>query len=61
MFLDEVLNLTSGLIITFDKGYVDYAQYEAFTQNSIWYITRLKENKKKYENSLFQEIQGAYF
>jgi transposase len=36
--------LASGSIITFDKGYVDYAQYEAFTQNSIWYVTRLKEN-----------------
>ncbi len=44
MFLDEVLNLAAGSIITFDKGYVDYAQYEAFTQNSIWYVTRLKDN-----------------
>ena len=31
MFLEEVHNLTSGSIITFDIGYVDYAQYEAFT------------------------------
>lgn len=44
LFLDEVLTLASGSIITFDKGYVDYAQYEAFTKNSIWYVTRLKEN-----------------
>jgi hypothetical protein len=44
MFLDEVLTLAPGSIITFDKAYVDYAQYEAFTQNSIWYVTRLKEN-----------------
>lgn len=44
MFLDEVLNLAEGSIITFDKGYVDYAQYEAFTKNSIWYVTRLKDN-----------------
>ena len=44
MFLEEVLSLTPGSIITFDKGYVDYAQYEAFTQNSIWYVTRLKDN-----------------
>ena len=44
MFLKEVLNLPSGSIITFDKGYVDYAQYETFTQNSIWYVTRLKDN-----------------
>lgn len=44
MFLDEVLNLPSGSIITFDKGYVDYAQYEAFTQKLVWYVTRLKDN-----------------
>ncbi|MDP8217110.1 MAG: transposase [Candidatus Theseobacter exili] len=30
--------------MTFDKGYVDYAQYEKFTKNSIWYVTRLKDN-----------------
>lgn len=44
MFLKEVFNLAEGSIITFDKGYVDYATYEAFTQSSIWYVTRLKEN-----------------
>jgi hypothetical protein len=44
MFLEEVLGLAPGSIITFDKGYVDYAQYEGFTQNSIWYVTRLKDN-----------------
>lgn len=44
MFLEEVLSLAPGSIITFDKGYVDYAQYEEFTQNSIWYVTRLKDN-----------------
>lgn len=44
MFLDEVFNLVSGSIITFDKGYVDYEKYEAFTKKSIWYVTRLKDN-----------------
>ena len=44
MFLEEVLSLSPGSIITFDKGYVDYAQYEVFTQNTIWYVTRLKNN-----------------
>ncbi|MGB4268467.1 MAG: IS4 family transposase [Spirochaetota bacterium] len=44
MFLEEVLSLPPGSIITFDKGYVDYAQYEAFTKNTIWYVTRLKDN-----------------
>lgn len=44
MFLEEVHHLTAGSIITFDKGYVDYEQYEAFTQSNIWYVTRLKDN-----------------
>ncbi len=44
MFLNEAMNLASGSIITFDKGYVDYAQYEAFTNKTIWYVTRLKDN-----------------
>jgi hypothetical protein len=44
MFLDEVFKLEAGSIITFDKGYVDYATYEAFTQSRIWYVTRLKGN-----------------
>jgi hypothetical protein len=43
-FLSEIHTLPKGSIITFDKGYVDYAQYEAFTQGSIWYVTRLKDN-----------------
>ncbi len=44
MFLQAAMNLPSGSIITFDKGYVDYAQYEAFTEKSICYVTRLKDN-----------------
>ncbi len=54
MFLKEATNLPAGSIITFDKGYVDYGQYEEFTQKSIWYVTRLKDNalykaKKEYD------------
>lgn len=44
MFLSEVFRLPQGSIITFDKAYVDYEQYEAFTKSSIWYVTRLKDN-----------------
>ena len=44
IFLQEVEALPSGSIITFDKGYVDYAQYETFSKKSIWYVTRLKSN-----------------
>uniref|UniRef100_UPI00135C6946 IS4 family transposase n=1 Tax=Sphingobacterium bovisgrunnientis TaxID=1874697 RepID=UPI00135C6946 len=43
-FLHEVHTLSKGSIITFDKGYVDYAQYEAFSQSEIFYVTRLKDN-----------------
>ncbi len=43
-FLGEVFNLVAGSIITFDKGYVDYAQYEALSKKTIWYVTRLKDN-----------------
>jgi len=43
-FLKEVLHLAPGSIITFDKGYVDYAQYQEFTNKLIWYVTRLKDN-----------------
>ena len=44
LFLKEVNTLAKGSIITFDKGYVDYAQYKVFTKNTIWYVTRPKEN-----------------
>jgi len=44
VFLGEVFNLAAGSIITFDKGYVDYAQYEALSKKTIWYVTRLKDN-----------------
>jgi hypothetical protein len=53
MFLEEVFNLSKGSIITFDKGYVDYAKYEAFTQKSIWYVTRLKGNAVYYAREEF--------
>lgn len=44
VFLNEALGLAPGSIITFDKGYVDYARYEEFTKKSIFYVTRLKSN-----------------
>jgi hypothetical protein len=41
--LKEVV-LPQGSVIVFDRGYVDYAQYEKFTQKGIYYVTRLKDN-----------------
>jgi len=43
-FLKEIHTLPKGSIITFDKGYVDYAEYEAFSKSEICYVTRLKDN-----------------
>jgi hypothetical protein len=43
VLLSEV-HLESGSIITFDKGYVDYAEYERFTKEDVFYVTRLKDN-----------------
>jgi len=38
------VDLPEDSILCFDKGYVDYAQYEVFTEKRIWYVTRLKDN-----------------
>jgi hypothetical protein len=43
LLLKEV-NLPEDSILCFDKGYVDYSQYEVFTRKRIWYVTRLKDN-----------------
>ena len=43
VLLSEV-NLPKNSIIVFDRGYVDYAQYQRFTDDGIYYITRLKDN-----------------
>jgi hypothetical protein len=38
------VSLPSDSILCFDKGYVDYQQYEVFTTKRIWYVTLLKDN-----------------
>jgi hypothetical protein len=43
LLLKEV-DLPEGSILCFDKGYVDYAQYEIFTTKEISYVTRFKDN-----------------
>jgi transposase len=42
ILLKEV-HLSKHSIIVFDRGYVDYAEYERFTTEEIFYVTRLKE------------------
>ena len=38
------VRLPKNSIIVFDKGYVDYARYELFTKEGVYYVTRLKDN-----------------
>ena len=38
------LALPKGSIVTFDKGYSDYKQYDLWTQQKIWWVTRNREN-----------------
>jgi IS4 transposase len=37
------LALPKGSIVTFDKGYIDYAQYDLWTKQKVWWVTRLKK------------------
>jgi len=38
------LKLEKGKIAVFDKGYNDYKTFDEFTQNDIYFVTRLKSN-----------------
>lgn len=38
------LRLEKGKIAVFDKGYNDYKTFDEFTQNNIYFVTRLKSN-----------------
>jgi IS4 transposase len=40
----KYINLPPGSLLTFDKGYVDYTQYQRLTQEKIWFVTRLRTN-----------------
>src|SRR5690554_3844326 len=43
MFLKE-LDLKKGSYVVFDKGYVDYKQYQTWTEDGIYFVTRIKDN-----------------
>ena len=43
MLMGEI-HLPKNSIIVFDRGYVDYSQYERFTNEGFYYVTRLKDN-----------------
>jgi hypothetical protein len=40
----KYLQLEKGKIAVFDKGYNDYKTFDEFTQNDIFFVTRLKSN-----------------
>lgn len=42
-FLKE-LDLKRGSFVVFDKGYVDYKQYQTWTEDGIYFVTRIKSN-----------------
>ena len=43
VLLSEV-HLPKGSVIVFDRGYVDYFQYQRFSKAGMYYVTRLKDN-----------------
>lgn len=58
VLLSEV-HLEKGSFITFDKGYLDYAQYERFTNECVFYVTRLKDNARYDAGKEFDIPEGA--
>ncbi|MDT0691942.1 IS4 family transposase [Salegentibacter sp. F188] len=44
-FLKE-LDLKKGSFVVFDKGYVDYQQYQEWTLKDIYFVTRQKDNAR---------------
>lgn len=49
------LELEQGKIAVFDKGYNDYKTFDEFTQNGVFFVTRLKSNAL-YESVTENEI-----
>ncbi|MBN4071311.1 IS4 family transposase [Crocinitomix catalasitica] len=41
-FLKEI-NLETGAFIVFDKGYVDYSQYQRFSNEGVFFVTRQRK------------------
>jgi len=42
-FLQE-LDLPEGSFVVFDKGYTDYSQYQQWNQDTVYFVTRQKDN-----------------
>lgn len=48
------LNLPEGSFVVMDKGYTDYLQYNQWTEQGVFYITRMRDNAR-YETVLTLE------
>lgn len=44
-FLQQI-NLAPGSFIVFDKGYVDYAQYQRLSDEGVFFVTRLRKRTR---------------
>lgn len=42
----RALRLPKGSIVTFDKGYNDYAWFNSLNENQIFFVTRIKKNAR---------------
>ena len=42
-FLKEI-NLKKGSYLVFDKGYVDYEQYQRFSNQGVYFVTRQRKS-----------------
>lgn len=49
-FLQEI-SLTTGSFIVFDKGYVDYSQYQRLTDEGVFFVTRQRKG------AFFEEVE----
>jgi len=55
------LQLAEGSYVVMDKGYTDYLQYAQWTQQGVYYITRMRENARYQQAEEFELPQNKDF
>lgn len=48
------LQLSNGAFIAMDRAYIDYRVFEQFTQDGVFYVTKMKKNQR------FKQLKGCY-
>ena len=43
-FMLKILQLPQGSFLVIDRAYIDYKEFEAMTQNGVYYVTKMKKN-----------------